>query len=63
MSNSPGALTHRMPQTLTRGDNDVIEAVQEHAAIVDGVRSGDRDSAVEAMRRHIERLRERSTAG
>jgi DNA-binding GntR family transcriptional regulator len=62
MSDSLGALVHRMRQVILRGDNDVREAVQEHEAILAAVGSGDPDAATGAMRTHIERARQRSIA-
>jgi DNA-binding FadR family transcriptional regulator len=60
MSDSLGALVHRMRQVILRGDNDVREAVQEHEAILAAVGSGDPEAATGAMRSHIERARQRS---
>lgn len=62
MSSSLGAMTHRMRQTVLRGDHDVREAVQEHQAILEAVRSGRGTTAAAAMRRHIEQVRSRSLA-
>lgn len=62
MSDSLGALVHRMRQVILRGENDVREAVQEHEAILTAVLSGDADASHRAMRTHIERVRDRSMA-
>ncbi|SDD39706.1 GntR family transcriptional regulator [Auraticoccus monumenti] len=65
MSVSLGAQLHRMRQSALRGVTDVHEAVAEHAAVVDAFSSrttarGEVLSPEQAMRRHIENVRERS---
>ncbi|MDP3952829.1 GntR family transcriptional regulator [Microbacterium sp.] len=62
MYDSLGALTHRMRQTAHRGPEDVREATREHHEIVRAFEVGDQDSAVRAMREHIENVRARSLA-
>lgn len=55
-----GALTHRMRQSALRGPDDVHEAVAEHAAILAAFEQGDEEACVNAMRTHIENVRDRS---
>ncbi len=62
MYDSLGALTHRMRQSALRGPQDVREAAQEHQAILDAFTSGDRETAVETMRTHIQNVRGRALA-
>ena len=60
MYESLGALTHRMRQIAMRGPNDVQEASREHHAIVDAFSRGEPGAAAEAMRSHIQNVRNRS---
>ena len=60
MSEAISTRVHRMRQTVQTGMSDADEAVTEHAAILEAFRCGDAQSAVAAMRDHIEKVRERS---
>lgn len=60
MSETLGAQVHRMRQTALQGVTDVEEAVAEHAALVEAFASGDADTPVAAMHRHLDNVRERS---
>ncbi|MEQ3553616.1 GntR family transcriptional regulator [Pseudonocardia nematodicida] len=60
MSETLGAQLHRMRQTALRGVPDVEEAVAEHDAIVAAFASGDLQTPVDAMHRHLQNVRERS---
>ena len=48
---------HRLRQSMNHGTIDVEQAVSEHAAILDAVRSGDPDVAAAAMSDHISAVR------
>ncbi|WP_309066532.1 GntR family transcriptional regulator [Microbacterium sp.] len=60
MHSDLGALTHRLRQAVIRGANDVEEAHAEHEAILAAFESGEPDAPREAMRAHIEGVRDRS---
>lgn len=60
MSETLGAQVHRMRQTALQGVPDVEEAVAEHAAVLEAYASGDAETPVAAMHRHLENVRERS---
>lgn len=60
MHSDLGALTHRLRQAVIRGANDVEQAHAEHAAILAAFESGDADAPREAMRAHLEGVRDRS---
>lgn len=60
MSEAISTRVHRMRQTVQTGMSDADEAVAEHAAILEAFSGGDAQSAVAAMRDHIEKVRERS---
>ncbi len=60
MYDSLGALTHRMRQAVIRGPRDVHEAAAEHRAIVEAFASGDPGAPEQAMRSHIENVRDRA---
>lgn len=53
---------HRMRQTIGVGASDAAVTFEEHQAVVDGVRAGDVEQAVEALQRHLENVGQRSTA-
>ena len=59
MSESISTRVHRMRQTVLTGVSDAEEAVSEHRAILDAFREGP-TAAAEAMRAHVEKVRERS---
>lgn len=60
MHSDLGALTHRLRQAVIRGANDVEQAHAEHAAILEAFESGDPEAPREAMRAHLEGVRDRS---
>lgn len=53
---SLGFRAHRMRQAIGSGVTDAPIALKEHKIIRDAVRSGNTESAVEAMRAHLTRL-------
>jgi DNA-binding GntR family transcriptional regulator len=59
MSEAISTRVHRMRQTVTSRVSDADFAVEEHQAILDAFAEGP-DAAANAMRDHIERVRERS---
>ncbi|MDR1294785.1 MAG: GntR family transcriptional regulator [Bifidobacteriaceae bacterium] len=59
---SLGAPQQRMRQSAGGGRPDWREAVAEHSQVLRAVESGDPDRAAEAMRAHLEALRDRSIA-
>lgn len=60
MAEGLGGHLHRRRQGVVVGVNDSRQAVQEHAAILAAFQQGDLRGAVEAMRSHMERIRDRS---
>lgn len=62
MSEALGAQLHRMRQLALHGVTDVREAIAEHGAILEAFASGDPAAPEDAMRRHIENVRDRSLA-
>lgn len=60
MHDDLGALTHRLRQAVIRGVTDVEEAHAEHGVVLAAFEGGDVDTAVAAMRAHIEGVRSRS---
>ncbi|WP_077491090.1 GntR family transcriptional regulator [Sinomonas mesophila] len=62
MSEAISTRVHRMRQTVRSGLSDADEAVAEHAAILDALRSEGPEAAAAAMRDHIEKVRIRSRA-
>ncbi|MCU1529367.1 MAG: GntR family transcriptional regulator [Frondihabitans sp.] len=59
MSEAISTRVHRMRQTIHTGVSDADDAIVEHRAIIDAIGLGP-ESAAEAMRAHIEKVRERS---
>jgi DNA-binding GntR family transcriptional regulator len=59
MSEAISTRVHRMRQSLETGVSDAEEAVVEHRAILEAFADGP-DAAGDAMRAHIEKVRERS---
>jgi DNA-binding GntR family transcriptional regulator len=59
MSDGLGALMHRLRQSVHRGVTDVREAISEHESIIDAFTSGEPGRAEQAMRAHIENVRDR----
>jgi DNA-binding GntR family transcriptional regulator len=59
MSEAISTRVHRMRQTLQTGISDADDAIVEHRAIIDALDVGPA-AAADAMRSHIERVRERS---
>ncbi|MET0933535.1 MAG: GntR family transcriptional regulator [Mycetocola sp.] len=60
MSDSLGALMHRLRRTVHRGVTDVREAIAEHEAVIVAFENGEADRAAEAMRIHIDNVRDRA---
>ena len=60
ISHSLGALVHRLRSTVHRGVTDVRDAIVEHEAIIEALASSDPDAATEAMRSHVQKVRERA---
>ncbi|WP_413316571.1 GntR family transcriptional regulator [Agrococcus sp. 1P02AA] len=60
MHDDLGAMTHRLRQAVIRGANDVSEAHAEHGAVLEAFEAGDADTAIAAMRAHIDGVRARS---
>lgn len=59
MSEAISTRVHRMRQTVLTGVSDADEAVVEHRAIIDALANGP-EAAAQAMREHVEKVRERS---
>lgn len=59
MSEAISTRVHRMRQTVTTGVNDAEEAVSEHRAVLDALSKGP-EAAAQAMREHVDNVRERS---
>jgi DNA-binding GntR family transcriptional regulator len=57
-----GASVQRMRQNVRRGPVDTEQAVAEHGRVLAAIEAGDPPAAEEAMRAHIEAVRERSIA-
>lgn len=62
MVGSLGASVQRMRQNVHRGPVDTELAVAEHGRVLAAVETGDPQAAADAMRAHIEAVRERSIA-
>ena len=62
MSEAISTRVHRMRQTVRSGLSDADQAVAEHAAILEALRSQGPEAAADAMRDHIEKVRIRSRA-
>lgn len=62
MVGSLGASVQRMRQNVRRGPVDTEQAVAEHGRVLAAIEAGDPPAAEEAMRAHIEAVRERSIA-
>lgn len=60
MSSAISTRVHRLRQTVHSGLSDADEAVAEHGAILEALRSGGPEAASAAMRDHIEKVRIRS---
>lgn len=62
MRDALGAHAHRMRQTWTESPTEVdsAEALAEHAEIIARARAHDRAGALDALRRHLENVRDRS---
>ena len=60
MAEDLGGHLHRMRETILHQSYDMGQAVDEHAAILAGAEAGDADAMMEAMRRHMAGIRERS---
>src|SRR5699024_7824864 len=60
ISHSLGALVHRLRSTVHRGVTDVRDAIVEHEAIIEALATEDPDAAAEAMRSHVQKVRERA---
>lgn len=60
ISHSLGALVHRLRSTVHRGVTDVRDAIVEHEAIIEALATEDPDAAAEAMRLHVQKVRERA---
>jgi DNA-binding GntR family transcriptional regulator len=60
MAEGLGGHLHRRRQGVVVGVNDSRQAVREHAAILAAFQQGNLRGAVEAMRNHMDRIRERS---
>lgn len=59
MSEAISTRVHRMRQTVKTGVSDALEAVTEHRAVLDALTVSP-DAAAQAMREHIDKVRERS---
>lgn len=59
MSEAISTRVHRMRQTVMTGVSDAHEAVTEHRAVLDALSEGP-DAAAQAMREHVDNVRERS---
>jgi DNA-binding GntR family transcriptional regulator len=57
-----GASVQRMRQNVRRGPVDTEQAVAEHGRVLAAIEAGDPSAAEEAMRAHMEAVRERSIA-
>lgn len=62
MVGSLGASVQRMRQNALRGPVDTELAVAEHGRVLAAIEAGDPEAAGDAMRAHIEAVRERSIA-
>ena len=62
MSEAISTRVHRMRQSVRSGLSDADEAVAEHTAILEALRSQGPEAAAAAMRDHIEKVRIRSRA-
>ncbi len=51
---------HRMRQTLGLGKSDAPEAIAEHRKVLEAIRSGDVDAAVDSMKTHLANVKVRS---
>lgn len=60
MSSAISTRVHRLRQTMHSGLSDADEAVTEHGAILEALRSGGPEAASAAMREHIEKVRVRA---
>lgn len=60
MSHDLGALVHRLRSTVHRGVTDVRDAIVEHEAIIDALATGDPQTAMQAMRSHVQKVCERA---
>lgn len=57
-----GASIQRMRQNVRRGPVDADQAVAEHARVLAAIEAADAQGASDAMREHLEAVRERSVA-
>ena len=60
LARSLDAQSQRARQVSRRGVRDADDAIVEHRAVLDAIRSGDADAAEEAMSRHLRRVLERA---
>ncbi len=60
ISHSLGALVHRLRSTVHRGVTDVRDAIVEHEVIIEALATEDPGAATEAMRSHVQKVRERA---
>ncbi|QDP98704.1 GntR family transcriptional regulator [Microlunatus elymi] len=60
MAEDLGGHLHRMRETILHRSYDMGQAVAEHAAILAAAEDGDAGALVEAMRRHMAAIRDRS---
>jgi DNA-binding GntR family transcriptional regulator len=60
MAEGLGGHLHRRRQGVVVGVNDTQFAVREHAAILSGFQQGDLQTAIAAMRAHMDQIRQRS---
>ncbi|WRS29314.1 GntR family transcriptional regulator [Actinomycetaceae bacterium MB13-C1-2] len=61
--NSLSFSVHRMRQTLGVGKTDAPEAVAEHKEILEAVKTGDVEKALDALQKHLSNVNARSSSG